>query len=193
MIYKLVDLNKIMKIKNFVIGFAIFLLTLFVGIYGINTFYGKGPDYMDFCPTFIENESACVGAGGTWAPYQTSAEIVNSPKPIGGYCQYDYTNCQKEFDAADEKYWRDVFFIALPLGIIVIGVGALVFGLESVGAGLMFGGVGIMVYGVGGFWRFAQDWLKFSLSLIGLLILIWLGYRLNKKFTGREKELFGKL
>jgi len=69
----------------------------------------------------------------------------------------------------------------LPLGIIIIAIGALVFGLEFVGAGLMFGGVGIIVYGVGGFWRFAQDWLKFSLSAVGLVILIYLAYLMTKK------------
>jgi membrane protein implicated in regulation of membrane protease activity len=73
-----------------------------------------------------------------------------------------------------------VFFIALPLGIVIIAIGAIVFGLEFVGAGLMFGGVGLIIYGVGGFWRFAQDWLKFTLSAIGLVIVIYLGYRFNK-------------
>ncbi len=168
------------SIKNLIFGVAIFLLTLFVGIYGINTFYSKGPDYKDFCPMYLGNQTSCAESGGNWIPGSTDV-VSGKPIPVGGYCDYDYTSCQKKFDSADEKYWKTTFLIALPLGILVIGIGALLFGLEFVGAGLMAGGLGIMIYGVGGFWRFAQDWLKFSLSLIGLIILIWLGYWLNKK------------
>ena len=170
------------SIKNLVFGIAIFLLTMFVGIYGINTFYGKGPDYKDYCPMYLGNETACSSLGGTWVP--NGGEVVTAPQPkpvTRGYCDYDYTKCQKDFDSADEKYWKGVFFIALPLGIVIIGIGALAFGLEFVGAGLMFGGVGIIIYGVGGFWRFAQDWLKFTMSAVGLVIIIFLGYWFNKK------------
>jgi len=168
------------SIKNFAFGFAIFLLTMFVGIYGINTFYGKGPSYEDFCPMYLGNETSCVNAGGTWMGSGTEV-FEGKPTPVGNYCNYDYTSCQKRADDASEKYWRIVFFITLPLGILIIAIGALVFGLEFVGAGLMFGGVGIIIYGVGGFWRFAQDWLKFTLSAIGLIIVIYLGYWFNRK------------
>jgi hypothetical protein len=153
---------------------------MFVGIYGINTFYSKGPDYNDFCPQYLGNETACAAVGGNWAASGT--EVMNGkPAPVGNYCDYDYSICQKNYDNADEKYWKTVFFIALPLGIVILAVGALIFGLEFVGAGLMFGGVGIIIYGVGGFWRFAQDWLKFTLSLIGLVIVIYIGYWFNKR------------
>ncbi|MBU2053109.1 MAG: hypothetical protein V1788_00955 [Nanoarchaeota archaeon] len=37
-----------MKIKNAVLGIAIVVLTIFVTVYGINTFYEK-PVYDDFC------------------------------------------------------------------------------------------------------------------------------------------------
>ena len=77
----------------------------------------------------------------------------------------------------------------MPLGILVIVLGAVIFGLEAVGAGLMGGGVGIILYGVGGFWRFADDWLKFSISLLGLIILIWFSYRFNGKgFKWQKKK-----
>jgi len=169
-----------MSIKNLVFGIAIFLLTMFVGIYGINTFYSSGPNYEDFCPGYMGNESSCALVGGDWA--SSGTDINNGkPVPVGNYCDYDYTKCQKDYDTADEKYWKTTFLIALPLGIFIIVIGAMVFGLEFVGGGLMFGGVGIIIYGVGGFWRFAQDWLKFTLSLIGLVIIISVGYWFNKR------------
>ena len=171
------------SIKNLGFGIAIFLLTLFIGIYGINTFYSKGPDYNDFCPMYLGNQTSCVSAGGNWVPGETRIESGKSVQPaqVGSYCDYDYTSCQKNFETAEEKYFKVVFMIALPLGIIIIAVGALVFGLEFVGAGLIFGGVGILLYGVGGFWRFAQDWLKFSLSAVGLVVLIYLAYWMARR------------
>jgi len=76
---------------------------------------------------------------------------------------------------------------ALPLDVAIIVIGALMFGLESVGAGLMFGGVGVIVYGVGGFWRFTEDWMKFTMSLVALIIVIWLAYYWNKRMFGYKK------
>ena len=168
------------SIKNLGFGIAIFLLTMFIGIYGINTFYDKSPDYNAYCnrtvDIYVNNSADCVSLGGEWTAYQGPKE----PTPVNGYCDF-YSQCSKEFNNAEEKYFKVVFMIALPLGIAIIAVGALFFGLEFVGAGLIFGGVGIIVYGVGGFWRFAQDWLKFSLSAVGLVVLIYLAYWMAKR------------
>jgi len=126
----------------------------------------------------IETQERCEEIGGQW-----NGEIV--PRKIGsvdvqGFCDRDFT-CRGELEDAREKYSRGIFLFALPLGIAVIAIGAFVFGLEAVGAGLMGGGVGIILYGVGGFWRFADDWLKFVLSLVGLVVVIWLAYWFNSK------------
>ena len=173
-------------IKNIVLGIAIFILTIAVAVYGISTLYGKGPQYDDFCPNNLINASICIQEGGTWANNtQLVADARGNTKPVlveGGYCQYDYTACQKEFEDAERVYQRNVFFIALPLGIVVIALGAMIFGLESVGAGLMAGGIGIIIYGGGGFWRFADDWLKFVISLVGLVAVVWLSYYFNMKW-----------
>lgn len=169
-------------IKNFVIGVAIFILTIAVGIYGINAIYGPEPQYDKYCPSLITQQE-CLNFGANWTTYPN----VNEPgKPLGsdGYCDV-YSACKDPLEAAQKVHERNVFFIALPLGVIVIALGALVFGLESVGAGLMAGGVGIIIYGVGGFWRFADDWLKFAISLVGLVLVIWLAYYFNKKWQAK--------
>ena len=64
---------------------------------------------------------------------------------------------------------------------MIITLGAFFFSLEAVGAGLMGGGIGTLIYGVGGYWRFAGDFLRFSLSLVGLVALISLAYWFNSK------------
>jgi hypothetical protein len=184
-----------MSLKNVILGIAIIILTISVAVYGINLFYDK-PEYSDFCDEFktaevIEDQARCVEVGGKWnedgLPRKVGSEDVT------GFCDRDYT-CRMELENAQEKYSRNVFFIALPLGIAVIALGAFVFGLEAVGAGLMGGGIGIILYGVGGFWRFADDWLKFVLSFIGLVAVIYLAYWFNNenwniwKKKGRKKK-----
>ena len=176
-------------IKNLFFGIAIFILTMFVGIYGISTLYEKSPEYNDYCPPII-NQSQCLDNGGIWVNNSGVAVDARGPvKPVeAGYCQYDYTKCQKDFDSANEQYRKKVFIIAIPLGVIIIALGALVFGLEVVGAGLMAGGVGIIIYGIGGYWQYTKDWLKFSISLIGLIMVIAVAYYANKKWRKKEHD-----
>lgn len=184
------------NIKNIIFSLAIFVLTMFVGIYGISTLYGESPQYDDYCPANLYNQSVCEVEGGVWV---TNTQLVTDgrgevkPVPVeGGYCQYDYTPCQKDLESAEEKYYKKVFLTALPVGIIIILIGALVLGLESVSAGLMLGGVGMIVYGTGSYWRFTDDWLKFVLSLVGLVILILAAYWFNRKEKGFWRRLFIK-
>ena|SRR3989344_5637758 len=177
------------SIKNLVLGIAIFILTIFVGVYGISTLYGKSPQYEDFCPN-IMTQNECISQGYNWI--NNSYPYYNGPetKPAfvdGGSCDV-YTKCQDPWQDAQEKYRKKVFLTALPLGIIIIIVGALIFGLESVGAGLMLGGVGIIIYGVGGFWEFTEDWMKFGISLLALAIIIWLAYYWNNRMFGKVKK-----
>ena len=192
-----------MNLKNIVLGIAIIILTISVAVYGINIFYDK-PEYRDFCGEFktaeiIDNQERCEAIGGQWNEEGIPRRIDDIT--ITGYCDRDYT-CRMEYESAQEKYSKNIFLIALPLGIIFIAVGAIVFGLEAVGAGLMGGGVGIILYGVGAFWRFADDWLKFILSLVGLIAVIWLAYWFNSKnwniwepgnFSKRKKFLVQKI
>lgn len=182
------------NIKNIIFGIAIIILTMFVGIYGVSTLYGEAPMYEDYCPNNLINQSICEDEGGLWV---NNAQLVEDtrgnvkPVPIGGgYCQYDYTSCQDELNNAQEKYYKKIFVTSLPIGIAVILAGALILGLESVSAGLMLGGVGLIIYGTGIYWRFTDDWMKFLLSLIGLVILIWAAYWFNKKEKGFWRRFF---
>ncbi len=176
--------------RNFILGIAIFILTLFVGIYGINTFYGKAPQYQDYCPQ-LSTQSDCVKAGGKWINNTYPASVMNGKTvPVeGGYCEYSYVDCEKRFNNAEKPYYKTLFTIAIPLGIVIIALGLLIFHLEAVGLGLMSGGVALIIYGAGQYWRFADDVIKFVLSFIGLVAVILLAYYFNKRF---KWNLFGK-
>jgi hypothetical protein len=170
----------IMKIKNIVLGIGIIILTIFVVVYGIRAFY-PAPKYEDFCKVspnaYINSSAECIAAGGKW-----DANIY--PKPAsdaGGWCDAEYS-CRKEYNKINEVYSRNVFILSIPLGILIIGLGAYLFSLEAVGAGLMGGGVGTLIFGVGSYWEYSGNWLRFIISLIGLVILVWFAYWFNKNY-----------
>ncbi len=179
-----------MHLKNIIIAVGIIILTVSVGIYGVQTLY-HAPEYNDYCAEaemnwYVNTSVQCEELGGKWNGY-VGPKTVDSPI---GYCDTAYT-CRMQYDADMKDYSKIVFLISIPLGIIIIAAGALIFGLEAVGAGLMAGGVGIILWGVGGFWNFAEDWLKFLLSLAGLVALVWLAYYFNNKFGkgfGKKKS-----
>lgn len=200
-----------MSFKSYVIGIAILILTMAVIINGINVFYGDSPNYSDFCSDarfpakVLGNDTVCptVCVELYEVDEETNRCILNN---CGSGCGADGVTsfetlkqceiilsgqtCYDAYEQAQENYSKDLFFITLALGVFIIVIGTLVFGLESVGAGLMAGGVGIILWGITGFWRFADDWLRFILSLIGLVVLIWLAYYFNSKVSG--KPLFKK-
>jgi len=128
--YSLFNQN-MLNIKNIIFGLAIFILTMFVGIYGLSTLYGESPEYGDYCPENLINQSVCEDEGGVWVNNTQLVDTRGEIKAVpigGGYCQYDNTPCQKDFENAEEKYFRKIFLTALPLGVLIILAGALILG-----------------------------------------------------------------
>jgi hypothetical protein len=200
------------NIKNLVFGIAIFILTMFVSIYGINTFYSS-PEYSDFCSDARYPQPDKLNPEETICPavcvemYEISRDgsecVFNEcgsgcgPNGINSFdtlnqCEIVLSgqNCWNLFDDAQEKYSRNVFMIAVPLGILILIVGAYLFSLEAVGVGLMAGGAGTLVYGAQNYWRYADEWLKFLVSLVGLVALITFAYWFNKEKKGFWKRFF---
>ena len=177
-----------MKIKNTVIGIAIIILTIFVTFYGINTFYPR-PDYDDFCGEMKTQEliislERCEEVGGKWNVYEVIEPIKGAQE---GFCDRDYY-CRQEMEEATKIRSRNVFLIALPLGILIIAFGAFLFSLDAVGAGLMGGGVGTLIYGAGAYWPYSENWIRFIISLVGLIVLIFLAYWFNKRIEKNKKR-----
>ncbi len=208
-----------LNIKNLIFGVAIFILTLFVTIYGINTFY-PSPEYSDFCtegrpiPKLIDGEERVCPAAVCVEMYEIK-EVQCITEPCNPVCEFnecgsgcgpdglitfetmdqcqiiaDGKNCYDSYDNAREAYSKKVFIMAIPIGILVIATGAYFFSLEAVGAGLMAGGAGTFVFGAGGYWRFADNWLKFVLSLVGLVALIAFTYWFNTERKNFWKNFF---
>ena len=163
-----------MNLKNWVIGIAILILTIFVSYYGINIFLPKY-QYDDFCdrervgpkicpavcvPMYnvennecvftecgsvcgpvviysfsdlgsceeslkISEQKKCELQNGTWVRQQI--ECIRAPCPQG-YCDL-YSKCSQEFNDANELRSKKVFFVALPLGILIIILGLSGYGI----------------------------------------------------------------
>ncbi|MDP3987481.1 MAG: hypothetical protein Q8P81_04630 [Nanoarchaeota archaeon] len=196
-----------MDLKSVVLGVAIMILTISVVVQGVSVFYDQ-PEYDFFCSDYGRipvkeggNETVCPAVCVEMYGIENNECVFNEcgsgcgPDGVNTFrelsqCEIALTgeDCWVHYDAAMENHSRNVFLIALPLGIAIIAAGALIFGLETVGAGLMAGGVGVVLWGVGGFWWFADEWLKFILSLVGLGVLIWLAYYFNRRFGSETKR-----
>lgn len=180
-----------MKIKDIILGIAIIILTIFVAFYGINTLFPK-PQFEDFCDdvnltVIVNNPLQCEEIGGRWSVNQGPKTVDVNGRIIDGYCDAYYT-CNKDYNEVLKIRSKKVFYLALPLGIVIVIAGAFFFGLEAVGAGLMGGGVGTLIYGAGAYWPYSENWIRFLLSLLGLIILVWFSYYFNKKLGKGKKK-----
>jgi hypothetical protein len=176
-----------MKVKEGILGIAIIVLTIFVTYYGVSTIFPK-PNFEDYCKSevvnrYINNSAQCEAEGGIWNP-TIGAKVPGEP---AGYCDL-YTKCSQEFTNVDRARSKKVFFVALPIGLIIIILGAFFFGIEAVGAGLMGGGVGTLIYGAGVYWPYSQNWIRFLMSLVGLVVLIWFIYYFSKRNEKKGKK-----
>ena len=176
-----------MQIKNVILGIAIVILTIFVTIYGISVFY-PNPEYDDFCGEIktqevVDTQARCEEIGGKWSVYESVRPVEGAAE---GFCDRDY-QCRQEYEDASELRAKKVFFISIPLGVLILLIGGFLFHLEAVGAGLMGGGVGTIIYGAGGYWEYGDDLFRFIMSFLGLAAVIYLSYWFNKKFGKKKK------
>lgn len=140
------------------------------------------PEWNDFCDERVRkvapstnevvDEKSCTEQGGEW----TTQEIrcITEPCPQG-YCDF-YSECEKEYDTARDKYNLVVFIVAIIVGLIAVSVGIML-NLPSVSSGLMLGGTFLTIYGTARYWDNLSNWLRVIILGIALVILIWLGYK----------------
>jgi hypothetical protein len=190
--------------KNIILGTSIAIIfTFFIG-FGIKTFYPE-LEWDDFCSDIgakvMGNQAECEASGGRWnaiEPETLSAGLADDEllctKMTGddktmtlsclsqerrkslGYCDINY-ECQKEYEAFQSGYTRNLFIIAAIIGLITMIVGGFVLRHESVSPGLMGGGFLTIMYGIMRYWQYAGDWLRFILLGAILAMLIYLAYK----------------
>ena len=164
------DLN---KYKKLALSLAmVVVLNVFFNV-GLETFY-PAPDYNDYCPSapmekLYENQNACTEAGGIW----------QQPQAVGalGYCDL-FTKCNEEWTAANEPYNRNAFITLTGLGVATLMLGLLVGSLPmAVANGLLYGGVISILIGTIRYWTLMDDYLRFIVSGVALLLLVLVGVK----------------
>jgi hypothetical protein len=179
-----------MNIKNIIIGVIIAVVFVMFCAYGTKLIY-EAPNYEDFCnyTSFMPPEKLpvtnCTIPGTINIKTQECYNNKGTPVPIFDEkgCQIDVNcdHCQQEYDKAEEKYSKNLFIISIVFSIIIISVAAFLIKVESVSGGWMFGSLMYIIYGTGRYWRFMNDWLRFIILGIALIILIYIGYRLARR------------
>jgi len=196
------------KFKNVLLAIAIAIVFVFFIGFGIATFY-KSPKYEDFCgerEKFVDTitEQKCDEIGGKWNPGDVvrRLEVIDNNQLLctkiseiddavtlncqtqeqldnRGYCDRDFF-CRGEFDDVREIYNRNVFIVATIIGIIALIVG-IILKITSVSSGLMGGGILLIIYGIIRYWSGLQNYGRFTVMGIALVVLIWLGYKKIKR------------
>ncbi|HVB20035.1 MAG TPA: hypothetical protein VNF51_01985 [Candidatus Paceibacterota bacterium] len=138
------------------------------------------PNYNDFCPVqpMVTPTDAvtCDAQGGIWSAYSPApAPGVVSPK-LTGYCDM-YSKCQEPYQAAAETYALYAFVLMVGLGIIALIIGFVPLGSSIVSSGLSYGGVVALIIGSAQYWGNAGNWIRLIISTVGLLALLYIGWR----------------
>lgn len=160
------------KAKNIILAIGIAILFVMFVAYAIESFY-PSPSYDDFCGEFrsYDNPRDCEESGGRWNE--------NGVKPVEGnvtgFCEVDFY-CRQDYGDAEEIYSRDVFFISIVVGLIVIVVSVLL-KKENVSSGFMAGGFLLVIYGTIRYWGSLSDVWRTLMLGFALAVLVWIGYK----------------
>lgn len=180
-----------MEIKKvaLTIGIAV-LFTLFI-VFLVDAFYTQ-PEYSKYCTMPYYSEPVKIAAPQNCTDINNQSSIDNCYKNQGEI-RYKYDSngcakevycdpCSKEFNAANAKYNKNIFYISAIIGIIAIIAGLyLPKTLDAISSGFMFGGILIITQGT---FRVFGDLNKVSRVIvlgIELIILVWIGYKKVKE------------
>jgi hypothetical protein len=171
--------SKVLK-WSLIIGIVI-VLNLFFN-YALSLIY-KHPLYETFCPNtdpvveVIDNQKACVDAGGQWnANYYGPQEIPAGKNAPTGYCDQQFT-CRTNFESAQKNYDRNVFVTLVILGAICVAIGNFFSGNMLLSMALSMAGVLSFIVASMRYWSSADDLIKVVILGIALLILIWVAMK----------------
>ena len=143
----------------------------------------QAPKYEDYCPNIQPSvtpvdAATCDAQGGIWNTIpESKLSAADATKPIStGYCDM-YAKCQKPFQAANDQHALYAFVIMVSLGIVALLAGFLPIGSSIVSSGLSYGGVLAFIIGSIEYWGSAGNWIRLGISTVGLIALIYIGWR----------------
>lgn len=169
--------SKVLK-WSLIIGIMI-VLNLFFN-YALSVVY-HSPEYTTYCKSeqvveAINTKDQCLKVGGQWNAntYPQKPVIAGEVMPAG-YCDQNYT-CNKDYEAASEKYDRNVFVTLVVLGVLTLGISMGIANV-AISQGLSLGGVLSFVIASMRYWGRADDLIKLCILAVALAALIYLAYK----------------
>ena len=136
------------------------------------------PEYDEFCPApkiNPTNEATCVSEGGSWVAYVPAREEVSGPK-AEGYCDM-YEKCRQPYEDARENHALRAFVLMTGLGVLALVLGFIPLGSSIVSSGLSYGGVLALIIGSAQYWGSAGNWIRLAIATVGLVALLYIGWR----------------
>lgn len=177
-----------MKVKEVAMVIALAILTaLFVGLL-VDAVYQE-PKYEDFCRN---NFPKAFPERGQCNVSVVNSEEVNKCYQDMGQPEFNYDKngcetgfkscnlCNKDFNTAQAKYNRNVFFIIAPIGIIAI-IAGLFLNYEVVGSGFMFSGILLVAYATARYFSDMSKLFRVLVIFIELVLLIVISIKKLKK------------
>lgn len=139
---------------------------------GLDTFYPT-PDYDSTCGITeskevwtIGDQETCLNNGGTW----------NVEKDMA-YCEDKYEDCWAEYETTRAPYDRNSFIVLTVLGAATLLVGLFVGMPMAVSNGLLYGGILSVLIGTMRYWPTMDDYFRFVVSGVVLVVLILVGIK----------------
>ncbi len=151
-----------MLAKKFALGFGIAIVLPMMIHYGVSTFVTE-PKWDDYQ---VKNY------------YQRYKHGTPEEKKA---LEAEKGRLDEQYKKEEEQFQKNLFFVAVPLGIIAIIVGSFL-SVQATGTGLMFGGIFSICDGYINYWSELSDALKFLSLLVAFIVLLFVGYKkLEKK------------
>jgi hypothetical protein len=145
------------------------------------------PQYDDFCPNagdIVPTDAAtCDAQGGVWKEYSPQPDaniqaILAKGTTVGpsGYCDL-YAKCQVPYQAAVDQHALYAFVIMTILAVVALLAGLMPIGSSIVSSGLSYGGVIALIIGSMQYWGNAGNWIRLAISTVGLIALLYIGWK----------------
>jgi len=160
---KLKENNKMTFVKEAILGIIIAVIFFMFCMFGAKLIYDS-PEYGDYCDNNY---------------YDSYEKPLNASQLEER--EISQKECYNEYDLARESYSKKMFIASLIFGILVILACAVFIDIGSISGGLMFGSLMFILYGTGGYWTYMDDLIRFLILGVGLALLIYVAYWLNKK------------
>jgi len=177
------------------------LLPLFVGLFTDAVY--EEPEYNDYCNGSYYDYSkpmiaTPVNCTDTYSDPEVRKCYEAQANPEFTYdengCQtFESCNyCSSEFNDAKQKYNRNIFFVLLPIGLIIVIIGIYLM-VDYLGAGLMFAGLIVMFYATFRYFSDMSKTLRALVILIELLVIMWIGYMKIENKSGPFESVSRKI